>query len=133
MRHYLKKLIIVVISLYVAYSLIPTVKFDSEPKILLIIIASFLLSSMIIRPIFSLVLLPFNIATIGVVSLILNVAVIFVLLNTLPGVSISPYNFPGLNIEGVILQPVAFNELSTIFLVAAIITITQKLLHIIFE
>lgn len=133
MRHYLKKLIIIVISLYLAYSLIPTIKLGSEPKNLLIIIASFLLASMIIRPIFSLVLLPLNIATIGVLSLVLNAAVILVLLNTLPSVSISPYNFPGLNIEGVILQPIVFSQLSTIFLVAAIVTITQKILHTIFE
>lgn len=133
MRHYLKKLIIIVISLYLAYSLIPTIKLGSEPKNLLIIIASFLLASMVIKPIFSLVLLPLNIATIGILSLVLNAAVILVLLNTLPGVSINPYNFPGLNIEGVILQPVAFSQLSTIFLVAAIVTITQKILHTIFE
>lgn len=133
MRHYLKKLIIIATSLYLAYSLIPTIKLGSDAKNLFVIIASFLLASMVIRPIFSLVLLPLNIATIGVVSLVLNATVIFVLLNALAGVSISPYNFPGLNIEGVTLQPVAFNQLSTIFLVAAIITITQKILHTIFE
>ena len=133
MRYYLKKLIIVIISLYLAFSLIPTINFGSDPKNLPIIVASFLLITMVIRPIFSLVLLPLNFATTGTISFILNAAVIFVLLNILPGVSINPYDFPGLNIQGVILQPVAFGKIVTIFLIALVITIAQKVLHIIFE
>ena len=133
MRHYLKKLIIVLISLYLALSVIPTINLGSDQKNLPIIIASFLLVSMVVRPIFSLVLLPLNFATVGGISFFLNAGVIFILLNTLPGAAIGAYNFPGLNIEGIILQPAVFNQTATVFLVALIITITQKILHIIFE
>lgn len=133
MRHYLKKLIIVFISLYVAYSLIPTISLGNEIKNLLLIIAGFFVAAVFIKPFFSLVLVPINFLTVSFVSLALNIAIIFALINFLPGVNVSAYHFPGANLSGVIIEPLALNRIATIFTIALIITITQKALHLIFE
>lgn len=133
MRHYLRKLIIVVISLYAAYSLVPTIKLGSDPQNLIVIFASFFLASVFIKPFFSLVLLPINFLTTNLVSLALNTAIIFVLLNFLPGTAIEAYNFPGANLSGIIIEPVSFNQIATIVVVALIITVVQKTLHLIFD
>lgn len=133
MKHYLKKLIIVFISLYLAYSLVPTINLGSDPKNIFIIIATFLLISIVIRPVFSLVLLPINFLTLGLVSLGLNMIAVFALINALPGVKILAYDFPGINYGGIIIRPTELNEMSTIILAALIITISQKTLHFIFE
>lgn len=133
MRHYLKKLIIVFLSLYLAYSLIPTISLGSDPKNLLIIIMSFFGVSVVIKPFFTLVLLPFNIFTTILVSYALNFAVIYALKTFLAGAAIEAYHFPGANLGGVILEPVSLNVVVTIAVIALIVTVTQKVLHIIFN
>ncbi|OGE10862.1 hypothetical protein A3A60_02685 [Candidatus Curtissbacteria bacterium RIFCSPLOWO2_01_FULL_42_26] len=133
MRHYLKSILITVASAYIAYRLIPTIDLGFDPRAPLVIIGGLWIISQLISPIFSLVLLPINLLTFGLVSLIINIAFIFALLNFLPGAVIGPYNFPGADIDGIILPAMNFSQIATIVLVAVIITVVQKVLHIIFE
>ncbi|MBI4037783.1 phage holin family protein [Candidatus Curtissbacteria bacterium] len=133
MKHYIRKVIVTAVSFYVAYSLVPTISVGADPKNLLIVVAGLVIISLIINPIFSLVLLPVNHLTFGLLMLILNIAFIFALLNFLPGFSVGAYDFPGANVQGVIIPAFFFNEITAIILVAVIITLTQKVFHIIFE
>lgn len=133
MKHYLRKLIIVFLSLYLAYSLVPTIRLGDDPKNIPIAIAAFFLVGIIIRPIFSLILIPLNIITVGLVSFALNTLTIFALTAFTPGVIVGAYSFPGANLGGIILQPTTLNQITTVLLIAAIITLTQKILHLIFE
>lgn len=133
MRHYLKSIIITVASAYMAYRLVPTISLGQDPRTPLIAIAGLWVISQLISPIFSLVLLPINLLTFGLLSIILNIAFIFALLNFLPGFTIGPYDFPGADVSGIILPAIYFNEVAAILLVAAIISVVQKVLHIIFE
>lgn len=133
MRHYLKQLIIAAIAFYSAYTLIPTVSIGEDPKNILIVIGGILLVSLVIHPIFSIILLPINLLTFGLVTFILNVALIFALIQFLPTFSIAPYDFPGANIGGFIIPAAGLNQITTILAAAIIITIVQKILHIIFE
>lgn len=133
MRHYLKQLIIATIALYTAYTLIPTVDLGQDPKNILVAIGGIFLVSIIINPIFSIILLPINFLTFGLVTFILNVALIFALIRFLPAVSIAPYDFPGANIGGFVIPAARLTQISTILVAAMIITIVQKILHLIFE
>lgn len=133
MRHYLKQLIIAAVAFYIAYSLIPTISLGMDPKNVGIVIGGILLTSVAIHPIFSLVLLPINLLTFGLLSLALNVGLVFAFTRFLPGFAIGAYNFPGANIEGFIIPAANMNEWQTLVAVALIITVVQKILHIIFE
>lgn len=133
MRHYLKAIIISAVSLYAAYTLVPTINIGKDPKNIAILIGGIFIISQIINPIFSLILLPINHLTFGLVMFVLNVALFFALLNYLPGFVVKPYDFAGANVGGFILPAASFERITTIILVAAIITIVQKILHIIFE
>ena len=77
MRHYLKAIIISAASLYVAYTLVPTIKIGQDPKNILLLIGGVFIISQIINPIFSLVLLPINHLTFGLVMFILNIALFY--------------------------------------------------------
>lgn len=132
MKHYLRKLIIVFLSLYLAYSLVPTIHLGNDPKNILIVIAAFFFVGIVIRPIFSLILIPLNFITVGLVSFVLNALTIFVITTFLSGISIGAYSFPGIRMGSIILQPTSLNQITTIILVAAIITVSQKALHLIF-
>lgn len=113
--------------------MIPTVNLGFDPRTPFIIIGGLWVISQLINPIFSLVLLPINLLTFGLLALILNIGFIFALLNFMPGLVISPYNFMGADINGIIVPPIYLNQIATIIAIAAIITIVQKILHIIFE
>ena len=133
MKHYLRSLIISAIAFYAAFTAVPTMSLGSDPKNILILIAGVFLTSVIVHPIFSIVLLPVNILTFGILSLVLNIALFFGFSKFLPGFSISAYNFPGINLQGFVLPPAYLNQLETILAVALIVTAVQKVLHIIFE
>lgn len=133
MRHYLKQLIIAVVAFYAAYTLVPTIGLGNDPQNILIFIGGILLISLVIQPLFSIVLLPINIMTLGLVSLVLNIALIFALIRLLPGFNVAPYDFPGANIQGFVIPAAKLTQISTILAVAIIITLVQKILHIIFE
>jgi len=133
MRHYLKSIIITCISAYFAYRMVPSVNFGFDPRTPFIIIGGLWVISQLINPIFSLVLLPINLLTFGLLALILNIAFIFALLNFIPGLVINPYYFMGADVSGIIVSPIYLNQIATIIAIAVIITVVQKILHIIFE
>lgn len=133
MKHYLKLVIITAISFYAAYTLIPTINLGNNPQNILTVIGGLLLISLIINPLFSIILLPINLATHGLVSLLLNIALIFILLRILPGFNIRPYNFPGTDIAGFVIPAVGLTQTTAIVAVAAIITLVQRILHMVFE
>ena len=133
MRHLIKSFIITIATLYLTYSLVPTINFGIDLKNIALFAGGIWVISQLINPIFSVVLLPINLLTFGLLSYILNIAFVFALINFLPGFSVSAYNFPGANIDGLILPQVSFNQMGTILVVALIITFVQKTLHIIFE
>ena len=133
MRHYLKSLLITAASLYIANLIVPTIKFGENPKNVLLILGGLWVISHIIKPVFSLVLLPLNLLTLGFLSLIINVGFVFALLTFLPGFKIEQYLFSGANIYGVIIPSLFFSTIMATILVATIITFSQRILHIIFE
>lgn len=133
MRHYLKSLLITCTSFYIATLIVPTIMLGDDPKNILLVLGGLWVISHIIKPVFSLVLLPLNLLTLGFLSLITNIGFVFALLKFLPGFSIEAYNFPGAYIYGVVIPPVFLTAIYATILVAVIITVSQRLLHIIFE
>ncbi len=133
MRHYIKTVLITIAAFYITYTLIPAINLGSDPKNLALTLAGLWIISQVVNPVFSLVLLPVNIITFGLVSFLLNVAFVFALLTFLPGFVIRAYYFSGAVIQGIIFPPIAFNQITTVILIAFSITILQKVLHIIFE
>ena len=133
MRHYIKSLLITIASFFTTANFIPVISVGENPKNLPLVIAGLWFITLIINPIFSLVFLPINILTFGMISSILNIAFLFALINFLPGFHIDAFTFPGANINGIILPTVALNQVTTVILVALLITVLQKLLHLIFE
>ena len=133
MRHYLKALVIAATTLYIAQMAVPTIDIGANIKNYALVVAGIFLIAQIINPIFSLVLLPINHLTFGLVMFALNIALFFGLINFLPGFTVGAFDFAGATVDGVILPAVSFNQTSTVILVAFVIALVQKILHIIFE
>ena len=132
-KRYLKALILSAVCLYIATKLVPTIDFGSDPKNILLSVAGIFVISQLINPLFSIILMPINHLTFGLVMLVLNIALIFGLIRFLPGFAVEPYYFSGANINGVILPALNFNSVGTIILVSLIISFSYKILHLVFE
>jgi putative membrane protein len=132
-KHYIKSFIITATTFYITYSLVPAIKFGPDPANIIIVIGGFWVISQIINPIFSLVLLPINVLTFGLVSLVLNIAFVFALLRLIPGFTIEAFNFAGFDYEGIVLPAYYFSATATALLIAIVMTFVQKILHLIFE
>src|SRR3990167_2377519 len=133
MRHYLKALVIAATTLYITQMAVPTIDIGTSIKNYALVVSAIFLIAQIINPIFSLVLLPINHLTFGLVIFTLNIALFFGLINFLPGFTVGAFDFPGAQVDGVILPAISFNQTSTVILVAFGIALVQKILHIIFE
>jgi len=133
MKHLLKSIIITSAAFYIAYTLIPSIKIGPDPKNILLVIGGLFVIFQAINPIFSLVLLPINFLTFGLLTLILNVAFVFALVKFIPEFTIVAYNFPGSYLQGFIIPAAHFNQITTTILIALVITVVQRFLHLVFN
>jgi len=133
MKHLLKSFVLVLATTYIAYRLIPTVDFGNDPQTIIFFLGGLWVITQIVNPIFSIILLPVNLITFGLVSFIFNTAFIFALINYLPNFTIAAYNSPAANVAGFIIPALNLTQLVTVIVFALIITLTYKFLHLIFE
>lgn len=133
MKYLLKSLFIAAISFHLVYTYIPAIDFGKDPQNLLIFIGGLFIISQLLHPIFTIILLPVNILTQGIASLLLNVLLVFGLIKFIPGFSVSPYSFTGVDLEGLVIPQKDFSQISTIILIAVAITIVERTLQKVFE
>src|SRR3989304_2871579 len=110
MRHYLKALVIATATLYITQLAVPTIDIGASIKNYAMVITAIFLIAQIINPIFSLVLLPINHLTFGLVMFALNIALFFGLINFLPGFTVGAFSFPGATLDGLTLPAFSFNQ-----------------------
>lgn len=85
--------------------------------------AGFMLTIMMIllKPLVSLIFLPINILTLGLLSWIVNVVVLYLWTVFVPNVSLTPWVFPGLNTGGFIVPSAPLSMPWTLVIVAIVI------------
>lgn len=133
MRYYLRKLTIAVIAFYASLAVIPTVHIGTDPRNILYILGGLMLASVLIKPIFNIVLLPANFITYSILTLVINLILVFAFVYFLHGFSIEAYTFPGADINGFIIPTASFNKFAAPAVFAASITLIQRVLQLIFR
>lgn len=117
----LKTLIATSIAIIVLAWLLPTVSYLDWVTLLLAALVLTILNS-IVKPILSLLLLPINIVTLGLFSVVLNVALLWLATYLVPGFQILPTSFFGLELN------YFFTLLLISFLIGFIQSIIRKVL-----
>lgn len=100
-----------------------------------IIVAGFVLSvlTLIVQPILRILFIPINILTLGLLSWLINVVVIYLLTVLVPEVLIKPWTFPGFSWEGFSVPPFHLTYIVALIIVSVSITFFSNLLHTISE
>ncbi|MBI5127510.1 phage holin family protein [Candidatus Roizmanbacteria bacterium] len=86
----------------------------------------------LIVPVSKLVLLPLNIITLGLVSVVFYALVLYFFMDKFSLIQIKPWDFDGLKLFGMIITPLKINQLTNIFLsafsISTIINSLEKIL-----
>jgi putative membrane protein len=80
------------------------------------------LMNLLVKPVLSILTLPFNPLTMGLFSWVLNVVIIYLLTVVVSQISITTYTFPGINLNGFALPQMNLSSFQTAILVAFIIS-----------
>ncbi len=97
-----------------------------------LIISAFLLAVVyyFLTPFIKLILLPLNILTLGVISIIVYILLFNYVINKFHLVTIQPWVFPGFNINGFYLPTIKFNYWLTVFISSVLYSTIINLLEI---
>lgn len=128
----IKKLIrlylINVFALWVVSSYIDGFHLSEGFKSLFVVGAGFTALHLIIKPIITMILGPINLLTLGLIGLIVDGALLYLLTIYFPQISITSWTFSGYNLQGIILPVTYFNFWASTIVSAAIINVVRGVL-----
>lgn len=117
-------------ALYFLSQYIPGFQLNEGLKSLLIISIAFSLLHIILRPIFGAFLGGINFLTFGLIGVLIDSIILLALSHYFPQITLSPWHFPGAEIQGFQIPSYNFNEYSTIGLIAFCINLLQTFIHL---
>lgn len=131
MKYFIKTWVFYMVAIWIIKELIPA--FIVGGGWIHILIAGGILAILMlfVRPIIKILFIPINFLTLGLISWVVNVLVIYLLTLMAPNVSIIPWVYPGWTWQGFIIPSTTIPYLATLIIVTFAITfVTQFLEHI---
>jgi putative membrane protein len=118
MKHLLRIYLIHLFAIWLDTLVFSTSFIIANIKVLLIAALILALLNLILKPILKLLFFPINLMTLGLFSLIINMAIFYLLLYLIPEVKILPWTFPGLNFSQFSLPAFRFEFWSTLLVIS---------------
>lgn len=75
-----------------------------------------------VRPILRLFFLPINLLSLGLLSWVINVAILYLLTLVIPQIKISPWQFAGFSYQGFVIPPYYFSQIATFIVVSLVLS-----------
>jgi len=110
----LKPIIVTAVTIFVLAFALPTVSYSDWVTLLLAALVLTLLQK-VARPVLKILFLPINIVTLGLFSIIINVALLW----------LATYLVPGFSIEATTIAGIQFNQFFTLVIVSFLISFLQ--------
>lgn len=133
MKSFFRTVIFNSFSIFFLAQVLPGVKVDGG-------IITFLLGGLaltflfiVLRPILNILSLPLNILTLGMFSFLTNIIIFYLLTVLVTGISITAFNYPGLNYSGFVIPQIHFNILFAFLVVAFLQSICVSFLNWLIE
>ncbi len=122
MKRLLRSVIYHVFALWLTSTMIPALTIAGN--IWGMLSAGFMLTvmMMLLKPLLSLIFLPINILTLGLLGWLVNVAVLYLWTVFVPNVSLVPWIFPGFSAGGFVVPEAALSLPWTLIVVSLVIT-----------
>lgn len=104
------------------------IEFANDPKILLSASLALTLVDALIKPLINLLLLPFNLVTLGVFRWVSSAAALYLTTLLVQGFTIKAFAYPGLVTEYFIVPSLTLSVLGAYILIAILVSFTVSLL-----
>lgn len=109
MKAFLRHILINLLVIYLVGSAYSGFTILHDAKTLITASIIWLLLNKIVKPIIKLLLLPINLITLNLFSWAVSLITLFLLPLIVSGISITPYDFPGINYQGFTVPPFHLN------------------------
>ena len=90
-----RPLFVTFISFYFAVQYFPGIGYGNKTENLLLLAATFAFLALVVKPVIKVLLLPFNLLTMGGIGSLLNLGLIFLLTFIFPFFTVGSFHFPG--------------------------------------
>lgn len=89
--------------LYILTKIFTAFRIDETLKVYVIAAVTLSLLQTLVRPLLELILLPVNLLTLGMFRWVSSVAVLWLMVKLVPGISVIPYHFAGFSSRGIMV------------------------------
>lgn len=128
MKKIFKTTLINLIALKVTTVLINTLTFEQGIKTLALAGLALTGFEYLLKPIAKILFLPINLLTLGTLRWVINVIGLYLVTIFVDGFSLSPYHFPGLEWQGLVIPEVNFSLIPTYILASFLINLNITLI-----
>lgn len=128
MKRIFRTFIYSLFTLWLTPILIPAFKVNGDWQTLIIagLVLSFI--TLFIKPILKILFLPINILSLGLLSWIINVIVLYLVTLVMPQITVSSWNFTGFSYNGFIVPGYNFNSYLSFILISFAVSLILGLL-----
>ena len=105
MRKLLLRFLITAVAVAIAAEIIPGIVYNGGLKALLLIALVFGLVNLLVKPIIMLLALPVEIATLGLFTIVINAAMLYLVAYLVPDFQILSFQFPGIQYGALLIAP----------------------------
>lgn len=116
MKTILRHFFITVAALWGTSQLLPGLSISGGWQGLFASSIAFMLINILVVPLLKILLLPLNILTLGFFTWASNILALYVLVSIVPHIKINSYQFPGVNMGGVNVDPMLLSSLVVVVL-----------------
>ena len=129
----LQRIFIAIIAIYLCSLVVSSLSYNQDLKILLLSATVFSLLNLILRPILKLVMLPINFITLGTISWLIGVFMLYITTYIVPGFTISAFEFVGFSSNGFRIPGANLNVFWTVTLCSFVISWLSRTITWLFE
>lgn len=122
MKAILRSILVNIVALWVTSYLISGIHLGGGFATLIMAGVVFALINLLVKPIISLLFLPVNLISLGLLSWVVNVIMLFVFIKVFPAFSITEWRFEGFDYQGFIIPAMTVSVLWTAILASFIIS-----------
>lgn len=119
--------------LYILTKIFSAFRIDETLKVYVIAAVTLSLLQTLVRPLLELILLPVNLLTLGMFRWVSSVAVLWLMVKIVPGISVLPYHFAGFSSRGIVVPAMDLTAFWSVvvsaFLLSSISSVIDWLTH----
>lgn len=123
MKGILRSFVFHALVLWFVATYIGGIQFGNDIKILLGAGVALTLVDLLVKPLINLLLLPFNLVTLGTLRWLSNVFTLYITTLLIPGFSIIAFKYPGLVSNMFIVPPISFSVIGAYIVISIIVSI----------